>query len=461
MSDLNADSINNSGDCEIPDFNEILMQTIIFGLLFIMVMAIVVFVLNAILNGSDPETEKFESVKSTDFQRYLDSDRSTDSDNSSDVDSGGNKVINVRIAPQQGNMIDVVLKRERVPIDYWIFEQIAKSMPITDELTVYMTDLQDSTFSNQNARALIHEVLTKGQCGYCDTPLSTMNQKRVLINWIFNHSRFTSAINKRYRMYNLYKKYFPLPLEADDYEAPLLEDAQAYSTRNPVEVSKSDIQAMNYLDVPETTKVICADQLFIEQNPRFSLYCNGDFLQWNGERSDSYEPVVARYYMIIVTDPDPVFSYTSDGLIMIDDTNSSHPSNRQKNRFGYTEEGETQSNNVNDNKIRVGRLSSLVKADPLISWRRIRNRVDQKLAKLGELMVQEHRQESMVDGIQKLLNRTKIDMYQTFAIDIVIRNGEPYILKITGSPTFREYGSDMAADLLESIVERTKLMLRI
>lgn len=343
-----------------------------------------------------------------------------------------NQIMTVGIETQNSDPIYVRLNKDHVPIDYWIFEKIGKSNHLQEPLTVYMTDLQDSTFSNQNMRHLINEILSRGECGSVDTSEYTIPQRRVFINWIFNHSRFTSNRNKRYRMYNLYKKYYPLPLSADDYESPLLDSASRYHITYP---SKNNIVAENYLDVPETSKVMCSDQLFVEQDRDFSLYCNGDYLKWDGNGSDNSIPVVARYYLVIVTDPDPVYSYTSDGLVLSKENES--------------------------DKSRIELLSNIIKEDPLTPWRRIRNRVDNKLSKLGELMVLEHRQESMVDGIQKLLNRTRIDLYQTFAVDIVVRSGEPYILKITASPTFREHGSKVAEDLLESIVERTKLMLNI
>jgi hypothetical protein len=343
------------------------------------------------------------------------------------------KILTTNINTKNDDPITVKIDKNHVPIDYWIFEKIGKNNSIKHPFTVYMTDLQDSTFSNQNMRHLIYEILDSGECGYCDTPNSTRFQRRVFINWIFNHSRFTSNRNKRYRMYNLYKKYFPLPLEADDYEAPLLDSASKYPITYP---SKNDIVAENHLDVPETSKVMCTDQLFVEHDRDFSVYCNGEYLKWNaGKQYDSSNPLVARYYLVIVTDPDPVYSYTSDGLIMVTENNKS--------------------------KSKVELLSNIIKEDPLISWRGIRNRIDKKLSKLGELMVLEHRQESMIDGIQKLLNRTKINLYQTFAVDFIVRSGEPYIMKITASPTFREYGSKIAEDLLESVVNRTKLMLNI
>jgi YD repeat-containing protein len=466
-------NLNNDG----VDYNELAMRILVYGFVAIMVVCFLMFTFNAIAVG--PKNDAVENVENFDNKQSADqnSDQSLaktkNPDSQSDVrvahNSGAvapNSVVKTVIKPQQGHLMDVILTRERVPIDYWIFQKIGQSGSIDDRAVVYMTDLQDSTFSNQNARRLIHEILTRGRCGTPnddDCPslcLYTIpkicSDRRVFINWIFNHSWFTSARSKRYRMYNLYKKYFPLPLEVDDYDAPLLEDSRPYSTDNPVEVSKSDIQAENYLDVPETTKVICSDQLFVEQDPDFSLYCNGDYLQWNGERSDSYQPVVARYYMVVVTDPEPVFSYTGDGLVTV--TDETHPSG-DTSRFEYTGDGNTERKATPAK--RVERLSHLIKVDPLISWRRVNNRVDQKLSKLGELMILEHRQESMVDGIQKLLNRSHIDMYQTFGIDVVIRDGEPYIFRIEASPVFNEIGSPVAHDMLESLVERTKLMLRL
>ena len=459
------------------DYNEIVMELLVYGFVTIMVLCFLMFVVNAIVAGpksdrdSEENTETFNNSESDTSQNTLHSAQGTVQGTVQGVTKelegmGPENVIKTSIHPLQGQIMDVVLHRERVPIDYWIFEKIGGSSSIRDKAVVYMTDLQDSTFSNQNARRLIHEILTRGRCGTPnDRTCHTMcmytipelcSDRRVLINWIFNHSWFTSGRSKRYRMYNLYKKYFPRPLEADDYDAPLLEDAKPYSTDNPVSVSKRDIQAENYLDVPETTKVMCSDQLFIEQNPDFSLYCNGEFLKWTGERSDSYQPVVARYYMVVVTDPDPVFSYTGDGLVTLSE--ETLPSNHNL-RFNLDEEGATR-RAVRSN-IRVSSLSDLIKVDPLISWRRVKNRVDQKLSKLGELMIEEHRQESMVDGIQKLLNRSHIDMYQTFGIDIVVRDGEPYIMRIEASPVFKEHESPVAQDMLESLVDRTKLMLNL
>ena len=465
MSEINTNQNGNE-----LDLNEFTMSVLVLGFVAMLILCLLLFTFNAITNGPKKDTKDNSEGFATDTDKILEIDLENHVEHdSAKLSQDGNAVIKSVIKPLQGFMIDVVVSKDRVPIDYWIFQEMAKNGSIDDKVVVYMTDLQDSTFSNQNARRLINEILTRGRCG---TPndndnnremcLYTIPQlcsdKRVLINWIFNHSWFTSARSKRYRMYNLYKKYFPLPLEADDYDAPLLEDATMYSTDNPVQVSKSNIQAENYLDVPETTKVMCSDQLFIEQDPDFSLYCNGEFLRWNGERSDSYQPVVARYYMVVVTDPDPVFSYTGDGLVII---NEDTLPLENKNRFEL-ENQKTVKKDINTTKThRVESLSKLIKIDPLISWRRIKNRVDQKLSKLGELMVQEHRQESMVDGIQKLLDRSYIDMYQTFGIDIVIRNGEPYIFKIEASPAFKEYGSPLASDMLESLVDRTKLMLRL
>jgi hypothetical protein len=465
MSDSNNGNTSKYQYGDGADLNELTMKLLVYGFVAIMILCLLMFTINAITVGPkvDCEDQK-EGFETNNADPQPVNTLFVRDEKSSGMEP--ESVIKTVIKPKQGQMMDVILHKERVPIDHWIFQKIAKDGSIDDRTVVYMTDLQDSTFSNQNARRLIHEILTRSRCATPnDATCRTMclytipeicSDRRVLINWIFNHSWFTSARSKRYRMYNLYKKYFPLPLEADDYDAPLLEDSKPYSTDNTVDVFKNDIQAENYLDVPETTKVMCSDQLFIEQNPEFSLYCNGDFLQWNGERSDSYQPVVARYYMVVVTDPEPVFSYTADGMVTIDQ--SSLPSSHT-NRFEY-EDGDTK-RDLRGRKLRVEKLSHLIKVDPLISWRRVKNRVDQKLSKLGELMVQEHRQESMVDGIQKLLNRSHIDMYQTFGIDVVVRDGEPYIFRIEASPVFKEHGSPVAQDMLESLVDRTKLMLRL
>lgn len=368
-----------------------------------------------------------------------------------DDDDAGNDVLNVSISKERGNIIDVTLKKDRVPIDYWIFERIsdtprtpgASKMPVQ----IYMTDLSDSTFSNQNLRALVNDVLDSYD----------MDETRVLINWIFNHSRFTSSLNKRYRMYNLYKKYFPLPLEADDYEAPLLDSAGAGAAEPISKDPIIDIVSHNFLDVPETTKVMCSDQLFVEQDRKFSLYCNGDYLQYY-DRPDNYVPVVARYYLIVVIDPKPMFSYTSDGLVPM--TRASISSvDAQDDEYVY--DGTAEETVQKEPQIDYVTLSSLIRPDPEISWHSIQNRVDKKLSKLGELMILEHRQESTIDRMDKLLRRTNVDLYQTFAIDVVVRGGEPFIFKITASPTFREYGHEIAHDMLDSMIERTKLMLSL
>lgn len=470
MSDLNI----NTNDDEI-DCNEFVMRVLICGFIIIMVFCLFMFTINAIFVGPknadstnkdfDNPPLNFNNPEPMSKQVVINEEANDDIENTQSLVEP-NSIIKTVIKPLQGNIIDIILNKERVPIDYWIFQEMSKTRSIDDKAVVYMTDLQDSTFSNQNARRLIHEILTGGRCGPPDdenyptlclyTIPKICSDKRIFINWIFNHSWFTSARTKRYRMYNLYKKYFPIPLEADDYDSPLLEDAKPYSTANPTNVDKSDIKSENYLDVPQTTKVMCSDQLFVEQDQDFSLYCNSEFLKWTGEGSDLYQPIVARYYMMVVTDPKPIFSYTGDGLVTIDE--STLPSGHTS-RLKYTNKGYTKK--LNNQKPRVESLSKLITADPLISWRRINDRVNHKLSKLGELMIFEHRQESMVDGIQKLLNRSHIDMYQTFGIDIVIRNGEPYIFKIDASPVFKEYGSPIAHDVLESLIDRTKLMLRL
>lgn len=472
MSNFNMDT-----DDDRIDYNEFVMRFLVYGFVAILIFCLFLFIINAIFVGTkDTKDLKEHFETSTDISYQVDDTKINDTkinDAKVNVDVEDlrkliepNTIVKTVIKPLQGHIIDIIVNKEKVPIDYWIFQEISRTGSIDDKIVVYMTDLQDSTFSNQNARRLIHEILTQEKC---DPPSneedSTLclytipkicSDKRVLINWIFNHSWFTSARTKRYHMYNLYEKYFPIPLEADDYDAPLLESAKPYSTDNPVEVNKNDIQSENYLDVPKTAKVICSDQLFVEQDPEFSLYCNGEFLEWTSERSNTSQPIVARYYMVVVTDPEPIFSYTADGLVTIDE--SALPSGHT-NRFKYTDNGYTKK--LNNQELRVETLSKLINADPLISWRRINTRIDQKLSKLGKLMILEHRQESMIDGIQKLLNRSYIDMYQTFGIDIVIRNGEPYILRIDASPIFKEHGSSVAHDMLESLVDRTKLMLKI
>jgi hypothetical protein len=502
MSDSNNGNNSNTSypypDSNGGDLNELMMKFLVYVFVVFMIFCLVLFTINAFIVGpkkncTDREvSENFETDTSSPSVNtmYLKNNDFPNSNSNNNNALNPESIIKTVIKSQQGQLMDVVLHKERVPIDYWIFKKMADDGSIDDKVIVYMTDLQDSTFSNQNARRLIHEILTHKNLthknltqDHCGTPNDENNgslslytipelcsDRRVLINWIFNHSWFTSARSKRYGMYNLYKKYFPIPFDADDYDTPLLEDSKPYSTNNPVEVSKSisnididnnndndnDIHATNYLDVQETSKVMCSDQLFIEQSPEFSLYCNGKFLQWNGERSNSSEPIVARYYMVIVTDPEPIFSYTSDGLVTL--STDSLSSDLTK-RFEYID-STTKREPINHNQ-RVERLSDMIISNPHISWRRVKNRVDQKLSKLGELMVQEHRQESMIDGIQKLLNSSYIDMYQTFGIDIVIRDGEPYIFRIESSPVFKEQYSSIAHDMLESLVDRTKLMLRL
>ena len=420
MSNTDIEQINSS-----RDWNETAMSIFVYVFFAIIVLSILGFGYKLICQANHVETF--------------------------DDDNAGNDVLNVSISKERGNIIDVTLKKDRVPIDYWIFQRISDTSrtPGASKIPVqiYMTDLSDSTFSNQNLRALINDVLDS-----YDT-----DETRVLINWIFNHSRFTSSLNKRYRMYNLYKKYFPLPLEADDYEAPLLDSAGSGMVEPISKDPIIDIASHNFLDVPETTKVMCSDQLFVEQDRKFSLYCNGDYLQYS-DRPDNYVPVVARYYLVVVIDPKPMFSYTSDGLVPMTHTSISS-TNSQDDEYVY--DGTAEETVQKEPQIDYVSLSSLIRPDPEISWHSIQNRVDKKLSKLGELMILEHRQESTIDRMDKLLRRTNVDLYQTFAIDVVVRGGEPFIFKITASPTFREYGHEIAHDMLDSMIERTKLMLSL
>lgn len=411
------------------DWNETAMAFIVYSLVTLMTILIIGF----IVTGLTRECEPFESDQKT-----------------------GDRIISISLSKNNGNMIDVTLKKDRVPIDYWIFEQIVKARKDVSEddktryprppTQIYMTDMADDTFSNQNLRALVNHIMETYD----------LSKTRVLINWIFNHSRFTSSLTKRYRMYNLHKKYYPLPLDANDYDTPLLDSAR------PVDVSKdptTDIVSHNYLDVPMTSKVMCSDQLFVEQDREFSLYCNGDYLQYS-DRPDNYMPIIARYYMIVSTDPKPMFSFTSDGLVAIT-SNALDNEDPDDDQYVYKNGETTNSKIESDSELSYQSLSSLIRPDPAISWYRVKNRIDQKLSKLGELIVLEHRQESTVDGIEKLLRRTNVDLYQIFAIDIVIRGGEPYVYKIEASPTFREYGHEIAHDMLQSLIERTVVMLEL
>ena len=466
------------------DMNEIVMQTILCIFVVLMIILIAGFIVGRIKeSGKSFTINTTNDSMSENFDDQIDDKQRTNETENEESDhvlttakdivknkKHLNKIITMSISPKQGNMIDVVLIKDKVPIDYWIFEQIAKQNAITDKMTVYMTDLNNNTFSNQNLRDLIYEIKTTRTCD--DT------KHRILINWIFNHSRFTSAMSKRYRMYNLYQKYFPLPLEADDYDAPLLESSSAniaygdYGSDTTLSKSNmSDIQGRNFLDIPKTAKIMCDDQLFVEQDRDFSLYCNGDYLQWNGQingksYSDTYTPIVARYYMIVLTDPKQIFSYTSDGLVIVS-TDPSIIEGVNHKRFEYTAQNLTRNEylfkgdnqSVPNNTIIL--LSNMIKNDHNISWRKISSRIDEKLSKLGELMIEEHMQESMIDGIQKMLVSDNIDLYQTFAIDVVIRTGEPFIYKITASPVFREYGSNVANELLSDMIDRSKVLLRI
>ena len=134
-----------------------------------------------------------------------------------------------------GSTFDLKMEKSKIPIDYVIFKYIAASLDKHSDkkshFVVFMTDpqgMQDHSFSNQNLRALIQEV------SYKKLSNPSLYHDRIFINWLYNHSRFTNPLNKRYRMYNLHKKYYPIPLEADDYETPLLDSAR------PSIIRKSD-----------------------------------------------------------------------------------------------------------------------------------------------------------------------------------------------------------------------------
>jgi len=308
---------------------------------------------------------------------------------------------------------DLKMEKSKIPIDYVLFKHIAASLDKHSNkkahFVVFMTDMQDYTFSNQNLRALIQDV------SYQKMIDPSLYHDRIFINWLYNHSRFTNPLNKRYRMYNLHKKYYPIPLEADDYETPLLDSAR------PSIIRKSDSDT-RYQYVPEISKLLCSNEIFLEAGS----YCALDLLQHNSKT------IVGRYYVVIKPNTSNGLdrTYTSDGL------------------YGSSFLSEV----VRDNNL---------------SWSTISRAITRKINKLADLIILEHKQEPVVDGMKILLDTQNqkqiklIELYQTFGLDIIIKGGEPYVINIDASPAFNEIGSRRARNLIKELSHRTSEMFGI
>ena len=121
MSDLNK---NN-------DYNEIIMKIFVYGFVIIMIFFILLFVLIAIFNG--PQSDKNKNDPHIDNKSTIDIDNENTlhiddkNKNSLQIDDmksmilENNSVIKTVIKSEQGGLFDVVLNRQKVPIDYWLF----------------------------------------------------------------------------------------------------------------------------------------------------------------------------------------------------------------------------------------------------------------------------------------------------------------------------------------------------
>lgn len=365
------------------DYNELTMKVMLVIIIISMLLLFCGFMYNAITKGPKPELNSELDLES-DAKPYQ------NIENFSAV-SGGDfigKKESIKIVQDKNND-----DKKTLPIDKAIFEIISKKSDA--DATIYMNGINSNpnSNSNQDLRNLIQHIVSNREetCG-----------NKVLINRIYNYTRFTNPKNKRYHMYNLYKKYYTIPLEADDYDKPLLITAE--KNKNILEKDDEDIR---YEYIPSVSRAMCSDRLFLEDN----TYCekDTDFLK------DKGKIIKSRYFLLIRTDPF-LFVHTSDGVI----------------------------NN--------GNLLSNTSYENNISFESLNKRIKNKISRLAKLIWLEHRQESVADGVQFLLDRNKdILLYQTFGLDIVVKNGEPYIINIEASPILNSFVYNNAMMLIKNM----------
>lgn len=429
----------SAGTSDEYDYNPLVLQIMLLIVILSMLILCIGFAYTAITRGPRPD-----KVKPSQISQPVGDVTAVDEPNKTELDQAAQNQTELSQAAQNqmakligldlsnirsptydtkiesaGSTFDLKMDKSRIPIDYVIFKYIAASLDKHSDrkshFIVFMTDLQgmqDYSFSNQNLRALIQEV------SYKKLSDPSLYHDRIFINWLYNHSRFTNPLNKRYRMYNLHKKYYPIPLEADDYEKPLLDSAR------PSVIRKSDSDT-RYQYVPKISKLLCSNEIFLEAGS----YCVKDLLQYNGKT------IVGRYYVVIKPN-------TSGGLDRV-----------------YTSDGLYGTSNAYF-------LSEVVR-DNNLSWSTISQAIVHKINKLADLIILEHKQEPVVDGMKILLDTQDqkqiklIELYQTFGLDIIIKSGEPYIINIDASPAFNEIGSRRARNLIKDLSYQTSNMFGI
>lgn len=381
MSDNMSDNI---------DYSEYFMNYLVFGLAIMTVIVILIIckaIYDNIINYFDmydnennlDNTNNTEGFHNSSKVHPINSNRIAEFD--ATYVNGNNVKVNMLRSDMNTKLSadDIIDGDDSNVLERELIEKILKFKSDKDDDMNYELNRFIGKSNNED---LFNLLKTKYQCSDLD---------QIFINRVFNYELYTDELN----YFRLNGKYSKIPLNASDYDTPLLNDVKGELGKDDTKVvncknGQCNVNSTNYYNYKDD--LLDTGIFYVPDNTEFDITVN--------DLKNKPSRLLVRYSMAVIDNLDDIL----DGV-------------------AYKKNGEVL-NKINDNDVNVKLITISNESE-------IKEKINDKIKQLSSLIMLENKMSMRHFNIE--LN-DNITLFQVFYVDICfkIKNGviEPYIFDV-------------------------------